>query len=81
MSACVILHNMMVEDERDMYKSLENGNYYLFEEEPALTIIREENNFDFQRFIEGRKKLKDRSQHHHLQEDLVEHLWNFYGNM
>lgn len=30
--ACIIMHNMIVEDECDLYKSLEKGNYYLFEE-------------------------------------------------
>ncbi|XP_038726409.1 uncharacterized protein LOC120017301 [Tripterygium wilfordii] len=83
MKACVILHNMIVEDERDMFKSIENGKYYLFEEVDISELDRNDAayHYDFDQFIKGRQKLKNKSIHHRLQEDLVEHLWEVRGNV
>ncbi|XP_038679416.1 uncharacterized protein LOC119980694 [Tripterygium wilfordii] len=81
MKACVIMHNMIVEEERDLYKSLEKGNYYLFEEVSDISLTREYEDFDYDQFIKGRQKLKDKTQHRRLQADLIEHLWERHGNI
>ncbi|XP_038693787.1 putative nuclease HARBI1 [Tripterygium wilfordii] len=81
MKACVIMHNMIVEEERDLYKSLEKGNYYLFEEVSDISLAREYEDFDYDQFIKGRQKLKDKTQHRRLQADLIEHLWERHGNI
>ncbi|XP_038699267.1 uncharacterized protein LOC119996635 [Tripterygium wilfordii] len=81
MKACVIMHNMIVEEERDLYKSLEKGNYYLFEEVSDISLTREYEDFDYDQFIKGSQKLKDKTQHRRLQADLIEHLWERHGNI
>ncbi|XP_038701844.1 uncharacterized protein LOC119998568 [Tripterygium wilfordii] len=60
MKVCVILHNMIVEDERDMFKSIENGKYYLLEEVDISELDRNdaEYHYDFDQFIKGRQKQK-----------------------
>ncbi|XP_038717230.1 uncharacterized protein LOC120010511 [Tripterygium wilfordii] len=83
MKACVILYNIIVEDERDMFKSIENGKYYLLEEVGISELDRDdaECHYDFDQFIKGRHKLKNKSIHRRLQEDLVEHLWEVRENV
>ncbi|XP_038713417.1 putative nuclease HARBI1 [Tripterygium wilfordii] len=83
MKACVILHNMVVEHERDMFKSIENGKYYLLEKVDISELDRNDAayHYDFDQFIKGHQKLKNKSIHRRLQEDLVEHLWELRGNV
>lgn len=81
MKACIIMHNMIVEDERDLYKSLEKGNYYLFEEISSPIVDCGYEHFDYNQFIAGREKLKDKIMHRRLQEDLIEHLWERHENV
>lgn len=69
MKACVIMHNMIIEDEGDVdaeerFDSPEDNV------QPSHTHTP-----DVMEFIENHKKIRDNEIHHQLQEDLVEHLW------
>ena len=75
MNACVIMHNMTIEDERDM----ENIDYsYTEMGEPVeashgvATPLWE--------FINNHAVIRNRDIHHQLQADLVEHLWELHSN-
>ncbi|XP_042962337.1 uncharacterized protein LOC122296601 [Carya illinoinensis] len=77
MMACIILHNMIIEDER-----ADNG-----EEEFEYDQLPETYNDpvstgptpEFSEFIQRHHALRDRRIHSQLQTDLVEHLWQQYS--
>ncbi|CAK8531259.1 unnamed protein product [Lathyrus sativus] len=78
MLACIILHNMIVEDERDTYAGnfdYEHVNNNLSTTEvstgpdPNLTIL-------FERIAH----VHQRQNHRQLQADLVEHIWERFGH-
>jgi len=80
MRSCIILHNMIVEDERDTYaqrwtdfeQSEEIGcstaQPYSTEVLPA-----------FANYARARSELRDPNVHHELQADLVKHIWAKFG--
>ncbi|XP_057432526.1 uncharacterized protein LOC130725300 [Lotus japonicus] len=81
MRSCIILHNMIVEDERDSYaqhwtdfeQSEEGGSStpqpYSTEVLPA-----------FANHVRARSELRDSNVHHELQADLVKHIWTKFAN-
>ena len=86
MIACIIMHNMIVEDERDTYQ-----NYYdpteFFEDTPTRA---QEGNaeafcYSTQRigslfsYITNRDQLRNREAHIALRDDLIEHIWDKFG--
>lgn len=72
MRACVIMHNMIVEDER------EGG---LIEPEairPRPDFWRER--VAFPDYLAAQAAIRDQNAHFQLQSDLIDHLWDFHGN-
>ncbi|XP_045802847.1 putative nuclease HARBI1 [Trifolium pratense] len=77
MLACIILHNMIVEDERDTYAGNfdydHNNNFSTIEvsagPDPNLTTL-------FERIAH----VHERKNHRQLQADLVEHIWERFGH-
>ena len=68
MTCCIILHNMIIEDERDMpenFRYITNGTPV----EPEYDTNR------ILTFLEGHRKIENRQVHTQLQQDLVEHHW------
>lgn len=71
MTCCIILHNMIIEDERDMPKNFQ----YITNRTPV------EPEYDpnrIQRFLEGHRRIENRKVHTQLQEDLIEHHWQLH---
>ena len=79
MKACVILHNMIVEDERDVNEAVEL-DYEQIDDNPTIQMSRENTN-TFTEFIETHQCIRDRKIHSPLQTDLVEHLWQLQGEL
>jgi hypothetical protein len=75
MIACVILHNMIVEDERDN-NGEEDFEYEQFNQ-PLEPVTSGPTN-DFMEFIQSHHCIRDTETHSQLQLDLVEHLWQLY---
>jgi hypothetical protein len=78
MKACIILHNMIVEDERDMYLE------YSYDNTPAAVITpvevsRGENSISFAEFIDNYHSMRDSSAHFQLRHDLIKHQWAIKG--
>ena len=69
MKACVIMHNMIIEDEGaiDPNERLEYGGQNV---EPS-----HENNRTIDEFIDTHKRIRDNETHHQLNEYLIKHLW------
>jgi hypothetical protein len=74
-TACIIMHNMIVEDEGilDPDERFDDGGDCV---EPS-----HEHTADFDEFIENHLKIRNKKIHHQLQEDLVEHLWQHHPDL
>ena len=72
MKACVILHNMIIEDERDVNEAVEL-DYEQIDDNPTMQLSREHTN-TFTEFIETHQCIRDHKNHFQLQTDLIEHL-------
>ena len=76
MRACVILHNMIVEDEGfvDPDKRFDYSGQNVEPAHGQATRTLDE-------FIDAHKKIRDKETHVQLKEDLIEHLWNQYPDL
>jgi hypothetical protein len=76
MRACVIMHNMIVEDEGvvDPNERFEDGGENVEPDHGKPTRTLNE-------FIEAHKKIRDKQTHVQLKEDLIEHIWNHYPDL
>ncbi|KAL1401396.1 hypothetical protein pipiens_006630 [Culex pipiens pipiens] len=76
MRACIILHNMVVEDQRNDSSEedpfLNGQEYAALNEDPAP-----DGSFDY--FLSRYAQVHDTSLHQQLKEDLIEHLWQVKG--
>ncbi|XP_062114317.1 uncharacterized protein LOC133825380 [Humulus lupulus] len=80
MYACIILHNIIVKDERDAYESLFDFNY---DDSPADTLMVEVLHgpiSDFSTMLQRNAEIRDRNIHHNLHADLVKYIWSKFGN-
>ncbi|XP_062089263.1 uncharacterized protein LOC133795823 [Humulus lupulus] len=73
MMACIILHNMIVEDERHTYLRVEDFVYEQSDEITEEPMSHEHTN-EFVNFIQRHHHIRDRGIHFQLQSDLIEHL-------
>ena len=76
MTACVILHNMIIESERtnpvfDMEPYERQG--------PLTNVDHHVPAAAFAAFLARREQIRDNNTHFQLQDDLVEHLWMLKG--
>ncbi|KAF8388134.1 hypothetical protein HHK36_026800 [Tetracentron sinense] len=71
MKTCIIMHNMIVEDERDV-NGAEDFNYDAIDESPYAPVSHERTT-ELVEFIEGIRRIRNRGTHSQLQSDLVEH--------
>ena len=70
MSACIIMHNMIIEDERDEHVDIENWKEA---PTPEVEMVRDET-IRFQEFLARHKQIKDKEAHYALRNALIEHL-------
>ncbi|XP_044957328.1 uncharacterized protein LOC123408239 [Hordeum vulgare subsp. vulgare] len=80
MKACIILHNMIVEDEREMVTTPLDLN-----ETPGSSVVlppemKVGGNTCFADVLRRNAGIRDRSTHTQLKRDLVEHIWKRFGN-
>ena len=73
MTACVILHNMIIEDERDL-------NLKFFYDNIGRRVKPARNPDEITAFLETCKQRESRDTHQQLREDLIEHQWQLYRN-
>jgi hypothetical protein len=79
MLACVILHNMIVEDEK------ENAKIHIDLNENIASCalppeVNTSSNLRFADVMRRKDAIRDRPQHAQLKNDLVEHIWRKFGN-
>ncbi|XP_052181945.1 uncharacterized protein LOC127794738 [Diospyros lotus] len=78
MASCIILHNMIVEDERDTTHEDVDFNYDAVAATPTIDLSRNHTS-EVMEFIQVHHQIRDKQTHVQLQNDLVEHLWELYG--
>jgi Plant transposon protein len=76
MRACLIMHNMIVEDERDSYA----GNYDYTDDTVDFTVsmsdIHHSRLTAYEEYVRNHLRVRSRSMNHQLQTDLVEEIWS-----
>ena len=78
MDTCIILHNMIVEDERATYGGNFDYSYDHLGNDPTAPL--DVSNSDFREFLCRRHHVRDKQIHRHLQQDLIEHIWERFGH-
>ena len=73
MKACIILHNMIIEDERDKAEAVD-FDYEQIDEISCTPMSHEPTN-EFSEFIQVHQRIMDKEVHSQLQKNLVDHLW------
>jgi hypothetical protein len=74
MTTCVILHNMIIDDERGMDEE------FIYDGNPTLVQPSRNESANFSDFIANSVKLRDSEAHFQLRDDLVKHLWALKGS-
>ncbi|XP_021774245.1 uncharacterized protein LOC110738179 [Chenopodium quinoa] len=89
--ACIIMHNMIVEDERESYLNYWDPNEFATEQLEYLagtsnrrattfTVTPRYQNPNLTTLMATPKNLHDKQNHMSLKQDLVEHLWAKFGH-
>ncbi|CAN1185621.1 hypothetical protein LINPERHAP2_LOCUS37664 [Linum perenne] len=80
MRACIIMHNMIVEDERDSY--IRQFDYT--DDEVNFNVSMptvSQNRFPaYEDYLRNHTRIRSRSTNSQLQADLIEELWNRFGD-
>lgn len=79
MYACVILHNMIVEDERDSYEIPDDNTYEQSQASAQMAGLAQGPIHGFAEVLEQDQNIRDREAHRRLKEDLIEHIWQKFG--
>ena len=74
MTACIIMHNMIVEDEKSEAINTNFDNIGRQVNPLGGNIAEQE------AFVAAHHKLRDQARHIQLQKDLIEHNWMRYGS-
>jgi hypothetical protein len=80
MQTCVILHNMIVEDEKDMVEDFPDLNDVVGSSTTTPPQIHLGSIPEFSKMVEKDVEIRDRTIHTQLKKDLVEHIWARYGH-
>ena len=84
MRACIIMHNMIVEDERDNYDyNFDDKGQYVcnYEDMGERVTVSHDVTPELDAFIRNYKNIKSKETHTQLQADLIEHLWQNHENL
>ncbi|KAK3195792.1 hypothetical protein Dsin_027102 [Dipteronia sinensis] len=76
MTTCIIMHNMIIEDERDVDTSIED---HMEAPTPEVEMMLDENT-RFQEFLARHREIRDKEAHIALRNALIDHLWDEYTN-
>ena len=75
MTTCIILHNMIIEDERDLSAPIEEATA----PPPEVEMVVDED-VRFQQFMSRYRQIRDKDAHFALCNALIDHLWERYSN-
>ncbi|XP_028112490.1 uncharacterized protein LOC114310638 [Camellia sinensis] len=75
MKTCIILHNMIVEDEREEHLDFD---YEISSTNTPVQLSSTPTN-DFESFLSCHLGIRDKNTYHALRNDLIEHMWHLRG--
>uniref|UniRef100_A0A0D3EDF0 DDE Tnp4 domain-containing protein n=1 Tax=Brassica oleracea var. oleracea TaxID=109376 RepID=A0A0D3EDF0_BRAOL len=84
MRACIILHNMIVEDERDGYTQFDVSEFQQGEDNGSSHVdlmYSTDIPTNIANMMGVRTRIRDRQMHQQLKDDLVEHVWLKFGRV
>src|SRR5207237_8970224 len=76
--ACVILHNMVIDDERGLDLPNVQPSEWPGADNPPIAPLRAVPGID--EFIDTYSVIQDKTTAHQLKRDLVDHMWALYGS-
>lgn len=76
MTTCIILHNMIIEDERDISAPIEP----IVETPPPEVEMMMDENEKFERFVARYRQIRNKDDHITLRNALIDHMWEEYTN-
>ena len=79
MYICIILHNMIVEDEHNSYGARNDYDYDQENSSSPLLQYHQGPIHEFARMLEINTTIHDRPTYHRIKPDLIEHIWQRYG--
>uniref|UniRef100_A0A0D3DNC7 No apical meristem-associated C-terminal domain-containing protein n=1 Tax=Brassica oleracea var. oleracea TaxID=109376 RepID=A0A0D3DNC7_BRAOL len=82
MRACIILHNMIVEDERDGYTQYDVSEFQPGEDTGSSHVdltFSTDIPTNIGNMMAARTRIRDKQMHQQLKADLVEHVWRKFG--
>jgi hypothetical protein len=80
MLACIILHNMIIKDEKD----IDDDSFDLNKEVTTSTVqpstITQGHDRVMEEVLQRNTEIRDREAHKQLQSDLIDHIWQKFGH-
>ena len=82
MNACIIMHNMIVEDERETYQNFDPSEFLNDAHTNGNDVVEysTERIADLRSYMRNREQLRNRKAHSSLKNDLIEHIWQKFGD-
>ncbi|XP_009128533.2 putative nuclease HARBI1 [Brassica rapa] len=83
MRACIILHNMIVEDERDGYAQVDVTEFQQGDDHGSSHVdlaYSTDIPSNIANMMGVRTRIRDRQMHQQLKDDLVQHIWRRFGH-
>ena len=79
MRACIIFHNIIVKDERDGYSRIDISEFEKGDA-PKCSEVETERPTNLNNIFPTRNDLRDRQTHERLKNDLIQNIWNEFGD-